>query len=398
MVHGSNDRARAPAIRRVKNVPLAALKWVAWVTCGLTGVFGIASLLALRRWRKTSPLPHQAMPLQGVTFFRPIKTGEPHLLEDLRVFLHAVSPQDQVLFGTACEAAYGACLELAEEFPHLQVSCVRCESDVVSNPKVNKLIQLEPFATKDLWVVLDSDTQADETFLNAFRAEWLESSASAISAPYCFASACNLDTVSTNQALWPGIALLRTTGRVQFLLGACMGVVAKELKDLGGWHVLGEALADDYELGHLVAQRGGTIHLTHACVTLRAARFSLPEWICHQHRAAVTHRLCNSAGAAGLPITFGIPAACLLLLANPRSLFRWLALLALLVFRMHLTRWYPGRKIASPWPLVLGSSLAEPLFWLVSWLPLPVSWNHRRILPRRARVPNMTHEPGRQRL
>ena len=320
-----------------------------------------------------------------ITFFRPLKKGEAGLRANLAIFLSALEPGDQVIFSATTDRELRICGELAAGRPGLDIRCVRALEGIHRNPKINKLAQMEPLAAREHWVVMDSDAIPDRAFLQAFRSEWQSMNADAISAPYAFRSAqglpSRLDALGTGLALWPGVAILRSAGRLDFLTGACMGVRASALQKLGGWKSLGDSLADDHELGLLVARAGGEVAISRAVLTLEAPDLTWEEWILHQHRAFVTFRLCNPAGSLGIPLTHGVGISFFNILLNPRSAGRWLVHLILLLLRAGCANSLPGpqSKLREIWLV----SLFEPLFWLLSWLPLPVWWAGRWIQPRK---------------
>ena len=320
-------------------------------------------------------------PPDPVTFFRPIKSGEANLRKNLEVFLAAVEPGDQVIFSTSTPEELRLCEELASGHPGLDIRCLPAAGGIHRNPKINKLAQMEPLATHRRWIVLDSDAIPDHRFLQAFRAEWQSKNSDAISAPYAFPPAgalpSRLDALGTGLALWPGVALLRATGHLDFLTGACMGIKAQPLQKLGGWKILGDSLAEDHELGLLISRAGGKVDIASAVLALEAPDLTGKEWILHQHRAFVTFRLCNPAGSLGIPLTHGTGLSFFFALLNPRSLRRWILHLALLFLRAESAKSLPGppNTFREIWLV----SLLEPLFWIISWLPLPVCWGGRWI-------------------
>ena len=352
------------------------------------GIFSAAFFLVtsflLRRWL-ADHRPEPCVTPDPVTFFRPIKSAEAHLRKNLEVFLAAVEPGDQVIFSTSTPEELRLCEELASGHPGLDIRCLPAAGGIHRNPKINKLAQMEPLAARERWVVLDSDAIPDRGFLKAFRTEWQQKNSDAISAPYASASALTLpsrlDALGTALALWPGVALLRSTGGLDFLTGACMGVRAAALQKLGGWKILGDSLADDHELGLLVAKGGGKVDISGTVLQLEAPDLTWKEWVLHQHRAFVTFRLCNPAGSFGIPLTHGAGLSFLFLLLNPRSLGRWFLHLGLLFLRAESANSLPGppNRLREIWLV----SLMEPLFWLLSWLPLPVWWGGRWIRPRK---------------
>ena len=364
------------------------MKKPGWIAAAGIGVFSAAFYLAasflLRRWLadrqpESCPIP------DPVTFFRPIKNGEPGLRKNLAVFLSALEPGDQVIFSATGPEELRLCEDLAAGHPGLDILCLHAAEGIHRNPKINKLAQMEPLASRERWIAIDSDAIPDRGFLRAFRSEWQSKNSDAISAPYASATArtlpSRLDALGTGLALWPGVALLRSTGHLDFLNGACMGVRAAALQKLGGWKILGESLADDHELGILVAKAGGRVDIAGAVLALEAPDLTSKEWILHQHRAFVTFRVCNPAGSLGIPLTHGAGLSFLFLLLNPLCLGRWLLHLSLLFLRAKSANSLPGppNKLCEIWLV----SLLEPFFWLLSWLPLPVWWGGRWIRPRK---------------
>lgn len=363
-----------------------ALKRAGWTAIAGVGVFtalfSLGTAFLLRRWlaREKDDVPCDGEP---VTFFRPIKTGEPGLAENLELFLSAVGSEDQVIFAATGVEEYRLCEELAAWHSELEIFCLHAEEGRHRNPKINKLAQMEPFATRSKWIVLDSDAVAGRKFLPAFRGEWQKKKCTALSAPYAFLPAretpARLDALGTGLALWPGVALLRATGRLDFLTGACMGVEAEALRQIGGWAALADALADDNELGRRIRRAGGTVGIAENVLTLQAPESTWQGWFFHQHRAYVTFRLCNPSGSLGIPLTQGVGLTFLFALSKPFSLVRWLLHFGLLFLRWNSAKALPGDRTSCRelWMV----SLLEPFFWLLSWLPVPVRWGGKWVFP-----------------
>lgn len=355
--------------------------------CLFSGIFYAATTVLLRRWMgEKKPGTSTSEP---VTFFRPLKPGEIRLREHLQVFLAGIEPGDQVLCGVRSERDREIVADLAREFPEADLTCVVCAETGCRNPKVSKLIQLEPLARHDLWIILDSDTTVGADELRAFRAEWSVSGADAASAPYFFQNAetafARLDAVATSLTLWPGVSLLRARGGIDFLLGACMGIRASVLKSLGGWKAFGDALADDNELARAVVRQGGRVHATNTPVGLDAGTMSAAGWILHQHRALSTYRLCNPLGSLGLPLTHGIAASLVIALAFGRSPLAWFVHGLLVFLRTLSAREFPGGDRRWHLGSVWLASVLEPIFWLSAWLPLPVRWSGGWLKTRRGK-------------
>jgi len=373
--------------------------WIAVAGIGIfSAVFYLVTSFLLRRWLEGTASAHlsggeihkstptaQRPPYSPVTFFRPIKKGEKALRKNLAIFLSAVGPRDQVILCASTPQELRLCEDLASGHPELDIRCSLAVEGIHRNPKINKLAQMEPMATHKRWIVFDSDAIPDRGFLWTFRTEWQSKNSDAISAPYAPARVrtmpARLDALGTGLALWPGVALLRSTGHLDFLTGACMGVKAPTLQRIGGWKILGGALAEDHELGLLINEAGGKVDISRAVLALESPDLTWKEWILHQHRAFVTFRLCNPAGSLGIPLTHGAGLSFLFALLNPLSLGRWLLHLGLMFLRVESANSLPGpsNKLREIWLV----SLLEPLFWLLSWLPLPVWWGGRWLRSRK---------------
>lgn len=325
-----------------------------------SAVFFVVTRLSLRAWRRAPAAYPKEEP---VTFFRPLKPGEPALREKLAHFLAGTRLGDRVLLGTTSEPEYSTACALRAEHPGKDIVVVACKAGVFANPKINKLAQMEPFAGEGRWIALDSDTLCDVATLDAIRAEWTDSDA--LTAPYAFiearSTASRLDAAATALGLWPGVSLLRAFGPPRAMFGACLGVTATALRSLGGWAAFGDELAEDNALGHRLSAAGYRIHLANVAIPIDNEGMTWKDALLHQHRVFTTYHRCDPAGALGLPLTHGIAFTLAAFAVRPRL---WLLAThaALVALRTASARELPGQPRLSLADIWL-TSLAEPIFW-----------------------------------
>ncbi|MDX2080837.1 MAG: glycosyltransferase [Terrimicrobiaceae bacterium] len=354
------------------------MRWPLALVCGFSAIFYLLTRSLLRRWLRDQPdAGGESFP--PITFFRPIKSGEPGAMDGLAMFLRGVRPGDQVLVGVSTSADAEQARSLRKIFEDIEI--LVCTPGLHPNPKINKLAQLEPLARNDLWISLDSDTRLDGPCLNRLRNEWETAGTEALTAPYFFVETetlpARLDAAGTALGLWPGVAILRAVGPLTTLFGACLGVRATTLRGLGGWAAVANELAEDHALGHAVTTSGGRVHLASTAIPIRAGRVQAREWIAHQHRAFGTYHQCDPAGALGLPLTFGAAFSFLAFLIRPsRRTLGWHVLLVGL--RVRLADALPGGPRHRPVTVWLAS-LVEPFFWLLGRLPMDVHWAGWRV-------------------
>jgi len=353
--------------------------------CAFGAGYTLASTFLVRRWLGSGRDIPQATTREPTTFFRPIKSGVADNETRLRQLLASCGRDDQILLGTGNVGDTGLCRRIAAEWPELDVTTIECRPGLHANPKINKLAQMEPIARHARWICSDSELAPSPGFFDRFRAEWEVSGADGISAPYRFAGGHwidRADAISCALTLWPGAAVLRAFGKIDFLTGACFGVRADALRRCGGFATFGDYLAEDNRIGKTLVAYGGKIALAATPVCLGSDGLDLRGWLLHQHRVARTYFVCNPAGYIGLPLTFGLPTALAgVVLGNSPA--AWLAgATGLWLLRTCSTASIEcgmGATLSQAWnPLgVLAASLVEASAWVAGLLPLPVWWGGR---------------------
>jgi len=337
-------------------------------------------------------------PLEPVLLLRPVKRGVPGLEGKVRVLVASARPGDRLLFAVSdgedlrvCEAA---CREAS---PGVSAQAVEVSPpEGGSNPKIAKLMRLMEAAGPDAperIIVTDSEALLEPGWLDGFRAEWERSGADAITAGYRFVGARRwpqqLDQLPALLTLWPGLIVSLTAARGQgkglaLTLGACTGVRRGDLEAVGGWEALLPYLAEDHRLGEQLAAAGKRVKLADRVLTLDADPMGWADWMRHQHRVAVTYRVCQPAGVLGMVLTHGVSWALLFALYRWTSPGAWLLLLTVIAARVAGAS-FQARLLGFPLPrrsvrrvgAITAASLAETFFWLAAWLPLPVRWGAR---------------------
>ena len=368
-----------------------AILFVILAALGCASVFyALLALGYVRQWMRDVPSEIAEAALPPVTLLRPLKVGVPALRAKLDALVGAMRPGDQLVLGAdegADEMRVGA--ELRAAFPEREIEVVACRAGAALNPKISKLVQMSAEARHGHWVLSDSEAMIDAVWLEAFRREWLESGADALTASYRFVNLATwpqrLDAAAALLGLWPGLAVVRRFGRVNFTLGACTGFRRADVEAVGGWAAFGDFLAEDNRLGAALAKAGRTIRLSAQVAVLDSDPLTWRDYWRHQRRVAVTYRVVNPAGFAGMLFTNGLVAGALLIALAPGGENRT-GICVLFAAAIQLTRWMAfrdlgktlGFSIPSLFPVMLAASAVEIACWVAAWGDRRVWWAGRR--------------------
>lgn len=360
------------------------------LTCGL-----LARWVAMGRESRAEGTDGEN-PREPVFFLRPIKRGVPALEVKVRALLASTRPGDHVGFAVSDPGDLACCRAACEAVPPGVTTSVLMIAPLATgaqpgNPKIAKLMRLMESAGPDAperIIVTDSEALLEPGWLDRFRTQWETGGADAITAGYRFVGARRwpeqLDHLPALLTLWPGLLVSEMAARDRGLpltLGACTGVKRSDLDALGGWEALLPFLAEDHRLGVQLAASGKRVALADRLLTLDSDPMGWADWMRHQHRVAVTYRVCQPAGVLGMVLTHGVSWALLFALCRFTAPGAWLLLLSVVAVRVASAS-FQARLLGFPLPRgnvrrvasITLASLAETFFWLVAWLPLPVRW------------------------
>ena len=101
------------------------------------------------------------------------------------------------------------------------------------------------------------------------------------------------EAVAINADFWSQVLQSQSLKPLDFALGAVMATRSRQLQEIGGFAALADCLADDYQLGQRIANRGYRIVLCPVVVECWSAPMGWgPVWR-HQLRWARTIRVCQ---------------------------------------------------------------------------------------------------------
>ena len=290
-----------------------ALCFLAVVAMGFT----VAAALAVAPGPASTPSRQRST--APVTLLKPLHLAEPGLEENLRSFFR----QDyegpvQVVFGAKSyyDPALGVVEKLRKAYPSADIKVVTDPRYGGSNPKVTNLINMVAYAKHELLVLSDSDIRVGPDYLRQIVAALEEPEVGGVTCLYSGTPLGNvwakLAAMAIDYHFLPNARLGIALRLTEPCFGSTIGLRRSVLNEIGGFESLSNVLADDYELGRAIREKGyrlsipDTLTVEHVCSQKSALALLRQEL-----RWAKTNLLLAKSGYAGTLLTYPLPLALL---------------------------------------------------------------------------------------
>ena len=217
--------------------------------------------------------------------------------------------------------------QLQAEFPQRPIKLVVCRDRIGANIKVSNLAQMLPHAHAEYLIVNDSDIRVPANYLREVIAPLMDPAIGLVTCLYRGIPSPTLgsrfESLGIATDFCPGVLAARLLEDVKFGLGSTLAFRRSDLASIGGFEAIADHLADDYEIGRRLSERGLRVHLSQVVVESFLPAYSFPQFLRHQLRWARTLRSARPAGYLGLIFTFGIPWALLALTLFHGAAWAW---------------------------------------------------------------------------
>lgn len=324
--------------------------------------------------------------LPGVTILKPLKGLDADIFENLSSFCWQDYPRYQIVFGVADagDPAVRVVRRLQRQYPHVHIDLVVDSRAYGSNYKVSNLYNMYRAAEHDVIVIADSDIRVPADYLRRIVPPLEDPNVGVVT---CLYRAVNtggwptlVESLFINTDFAPMVLVAGLIEKPTYAFGATMAVRRSTLEEIGGFLPLANYLADDYYLGHRIAESGYRLALSDLVVETVLAVGSWARLRDHQLRWARTYRNCRPGGYFGSIMTHGTLWATLGLLFTHFSLPACLAALAVCGVRMAVANIIANRYLCAS--LRLSDTLLVPLkdlfvsiIWASCFLGDTVRWS-----------------------
>lgn len=333
-----------------------------------------------------------------VSILKPLKGSDPDMYECFRGHCLQDYPEYEIVFGVSdpADPAIASVEQLKREFPNQPIRLLVCPQILGPNVKVSNLEQMAQAARHECLVVNDSDIRVEGDYLRRIVAPFCDEAVGMVTCLYRGVSAATLgsklEALGISTDFCPGVIAARLLERgLSFGLGSTLAFRRKDLSEIGGFKAIVDYLADDYELGHRIANLGKKIVLSDVIVETHLPAYDLKAFLAHQMRWARGVRDSRLAGYIGLASTFGLMWALLNLLFARAALWSWIVLGCVLLLRI-MVAFAVGKSVLKDrkllehiWLIPLRDLIAVGV-WIVSFWGHTVTWRGDKFELRKGRL------------
>jgi ceramide glucosyltransferase len=250
--------------------------------------------------------PRPASP--GISILKPVYGRDPGFYSAIRSHALQQYPDFEILFGVHSldDPASADVQRLIAEFPALPIRLIVCSSKT-PNPKVGTLADLSLQARHPLLIVNDSDITVPAGYLRDVTEPLSDLTVGLVTCLYRAEAddwPSRLEALAVATEFAPSTLVAPWFGVSEFGLGSTLAFRKADLDRIGGFRVIADYLADDYQLGRKLHSLGLRNLISGVVVSTRMSAESWGAAWRHQLRWARTIRLSRGSGYAGLPVTF----------------------------------------------------------------------------------------------
>jgi ceramide glucosyltransferase len=265
-----------------------------------------------RRKRREEAAPVEFLP--PVSVLKPLHGAEPDLEENLHRFFELDYPEYELLFCARHESDTGLQLakRVAAQYPEVRARFLSCGEPRFPNAKMWSLTALSEAAAYETLVTSDADARVSRDYLRRCVQELADPQRELASCLYVGRTsgglAAQLDAVGKSVEMSGGILVAdMIEGGTRFALGVSMVLRREAFQKAGGYEDLGQYYAEDFVLGHRLAEQGYGVRMANYVVRLMVLPQGWRGSFRDQLRWMKSTRRSRPAGHLGTGLTYAVP-------------------------------------------------------------------------------------------
>jgi ceramide glucosyltransferase len=353
----------------------------------LPALFGLV-LIAIFRYAQgrvlAAPPPPPLSSFPPITILKPMKGVDEGLERNLRSFFQQDYPEYELILGapSANDPSLEVARRVAAEFPKVASKVVVESETVCPNPKMNLLAGLVRHARHGIYLISDSNIEADPGYLRDLAAHLHRPGVGLVSSLFRGSHWAGLggalESLQLNTFVMGGVSAAYHLGNIPCVVGKSMLFRREDLELIGGFAFLGAHLAEDQICGEEMKARGRGVVVSGRLIDNVLGRRTVKTFLERHVRWCRLRRRISLPGYIG---EFFLNPATLALIAWAIVPTKPMGVIFLAVWMMASALALSSERRAgvrrAPWlypPLELLRSLLTTAGWFVPFFSSTVSW------------------------
>lgn len=263
-----------------------------------------------------------------VTLLKPLCGADSDTYLNLLSFCQQDYPHYQIVFAVQdlADPSVEVVQKLMQNFPEQDIQLVVSNQAVGSNPRVNHWANAAAVAKYGLWVLADDDIRVGKDYLQRIVQPFRYPGVGVVTCPYRSQAqgwVAILEALGAATELHPNALVARRLEGIHFALGSTIAIRKDLLDKLGGFEVIADYVADDFQLGALPATLGYRVVLSNYVVEQHLSNDSFWAVLQRQTSWARGLRASRPLEYVGRMTTYGTVASLLLLVVTGGSALGW---------------------------------------------------------------------------
>jgi ceramide glucosyltransferase len=351
---------------------LILIGWVYWL---------VALLLVFDFFRpQPDPDPRFQPP---VSILKPVKGVDFEAYQNFASFCKQDYPDYELIFGVAdpADPIIPIIESLRRDFPERHVQLIIAATSG-TNYKASLLHHLATQAKHEILVVNDSDMRVTPDYLKQVVSPLVDEQVGLVTCTYQGELPLNiiagLEALHMGVTFLPSVIVARKVLDMRFAMGSTVTLRRHDLVHLGGFTVLADYLADDYQLGARIAASGLKVRLSNYVIACILGATTFREQWDREVRWMRCVRVSRPYEYPGLLLSYSVPLSVVLATVDSFGL----ASLRILVISL-LLRWVvawlisirTGDRQVRRWlPWLPARDLLSAATWCVGGLGRQITW------------------------
>ena len=344
-------------------------------------VYSVLSVIAAIRYLAAGRPPAPPAP-EPISVLKPLAGLDDGLEENLRTFFTQDYPQFEIVFAVREESDPCVPLvrRLAAEYSHIPSRLLLVGEPPYLHAKVYSLARMLAEARHDLVVMSDSDIRVGPDLLQVIAAEFADGRTALATCPYRAIAGrsfwSRFEALGMNTNFWQGVLTARLLAGMKFAVGPTIAGRRHAIEAIGGIERVKDYIAEDFDLGRLMAEAGHRVILSSYVIEHRIGSESLAKNFAHRIRWGRTSRRSRPVGYIGQIFTYPLPVALLLWAAAPQ----WWPVVAVAVSIRYASAWMVSQVVLGAplhWFLLPVEDVLGFLFWIAGFFGSTITWRGR---------------------